>query len=98
MVSSTAKNLINFVGKVKPSQITSSTWKSSVQKFCENFETQNAETDVKNAEIRGAKPHKSNDDPSETNDVISVRFTDSNGKRVASAHVYENGNGKVVRW
>jgi hypothetical protein len=47
---------------------------------------------------RGAKPHKSNDDPSEPNDVISVRFTDSNGKRVASAHVYEDGDGKVVRW
>lgn len=45
-----------------------------------------------------AKPHKSNDDPTDPNDVISVRFTDSNGKRVASAHVYEDGNGKVVRW
>lgn len=49
-------------------------------------------------DVRGAKPHKSNDDPSDPNDVISVRFTDSNGKRVASAHVYEDGNGKVVRW
>jgi len=40
MVSSTAKTLINYVGKVKPSQITSPAWKDSVQKFCEKFEAQ----------------------------------------------------------
>lgn len=40
MVSSTAKTLINYVGKVKPSQITSPAWKDSVQKFYEKFEAQ----------------------------------------------------------
>jgi len=47
---------------------------------------------------RGSQPHQSNDDPSETEDVISVRFKDSKDKRVATAHVYKNGGGKVVRW
>jgi hypothetical protein len=40
MVSSTAKNLINYVGKVRPTQITSPAWKESLQKFCEEFESQ----------------------------------------------------------
>ncbi len=40
MVSKTASKLIGYVGKVKPTQISSATWRSSVEKFCEEFEKQ----------------------------------------------------------
>ena len=47
---------------------------------------------------RGSQPHKSYDDPSDKEDVISVRFKDSEDKRVATAHLHKDGSSKVVRW
>ena len=40
----------------------------------------------------------SHDDPTETQEIISVRLQDEQGKRIATAHVYKNGEGRVIRW
>jgi hypothetical protein len=52
---------------------------------------------VKKAEIKGSVPHKSHDDPSDPEEVISIRFKDENGSRLGTAHVHEDGSGNV-KW
>lgn len=49
------------------------------------------------AEIKGSNPHKSRDDPSDPENVISIRFKDENGSRLGTAHVHEDGSGQV-KW
>ncbi|KXT08416.1 hypothetical protein AC579_3808 [Pseudocercospora musae] len=96
MLSASQKRLISYVGKTKPSQITKPGWVGKAETFCENFEKENPE--VKSAEIKGSQPPKSRDDPSDKEDVISIRFFDANGKRIATGHLHQDGTGKVVRW
>ncbi|EME41721.1 hypothetical protein DOTSEDRAFT_37062 [Dothistroma septosporum NZE10] len=100
----TQQRLIQNVGKTLPSQITRPGWQSKVTGYCEQFEKARSWRDVnvqqnpeaKAAEIRGSEPHYSRDDPPDNKEVISIRFTDANGKRIASAHVHEDGDGKIV--
>ncbi|GAB1195920.1 hypothetical protein APSETT444_005185 [Aspergillus pseudonomiae] len=51
---------------------------------------------VKKAEIRGSEPHKSHDDPTDPQDVISVRMKDENDSRLGTAHVHEDGTSKLL--
>ncbi|GAB1212655.1 hypothetical protein ATERTT37_001800 [Aspergillus terreus] len=96
MFRATAKRLIQFVGKTALEDIKDPAWRGGVKTFCEDMEKEDPK--ITKAEIRGAEPHKSHDDPTEEQDVISVRFKDEQGKRVATAHIYKNGQGKVIRW
>ncbi|KAG5302385.1 hypothetical protein I7I50_03319 [Histoplasma capsulatum G186AR] len=96
MFSVTVKRLIQYTGKTKLEHITDPAWYNSVKTFCEKFENDNS--GVMKAEIKGSHPHKSYDDPSDLEDVISIRFKDSEDKRVATAHVHKDGSSKVIRW
>lgn len=50
---------------------------------------------MKKAEIKGTQLHKSNDDPTDAKQVISVRFKDEDNRRVGTGHVHEDGSGSV---
>lgn len=52
---------------------------------------------IKKAEIKGSNPHNSHDDPSDPEEVISVRFKDEDDSRLGTAHVHEDGSGEV-KW
>ncbi|KAI9845097.1 MAG: hypothetical protein M1837_005101 [Sclerophora amabilis] len=84
MFTATARRLVQYVGNVQPGHIKDPAWCGSVKAFCETMEKEDPR--ITKAEIKGSQPHKSNDDPNETEDVISVRFKDNNDQRVATAH------------
>jgi hypothetical protein len=48
--------------------------------------------------IRGSKPHCSNDDPTDEQDVISIRLLDEKDNSLASIHVHQDGTSKKVTW
>lgn len=52
---------------------------------------------VKKAEIKGTKLHKSHDDPSDNQLVISIRFLDANSRRLGTGHVHADGTGSI-KW
>ena len=43
---------------------------------------------------RGALAHKSFDDPSDPDDVISIQLLDVNNSRIKSKHVHQDGTSK----
>ncbi|KAM3425093.1 hypothetical protein BST61_g7059 [Cercospora zeina] len=61
-----------------------SDWQPGVDKALKEIEAKNPK--IKQAEIKG-RPHKSTTDPSDPDDVVSVRLRDGEGKRVETAHV-----------
>ncbi|KKZ61983.1 hypothetical protein EMCG_03540 [[Emmonsia] crescens] len=50
--------------------------------------------DIKQASIQGKELHKSHKDPTDSLDVISIKFFDEDGNRVGTGHVHEDGTAK----
>lgn len=46
---------------------------------------------------RGTSPHKSHDDPTDPDDIISVRLYNAKEQRLATAHAHKNGMGSVKK-
>lgn len=49
---------------------------------------------IKQASIQGTELHRSHKDPTDPQDVISIKFFDEDGKRVGTGHVHEDGTSK----
>ncbi|KAL9032874.1 MAG: hypothetical protein Q9180_006255 [Flavoplaca navasiana] len=85
------KRFISYVGKVKLEQLPK-TWQKPVDDVLTAAEE--ADPNIKKAEIKGANPHKSHSDPNDPLEVISVRLLKESGSRVDSIHIHEDGTSK----
>jgi hypothetical protein len=47
-------------------------------------------------DFRGSRPHPSHDDPSDKEDVISVRFKDGDNKTMRRLHIHQDGSVKKI--
>lgn len=65
-------------------------WQATVIHVLDTEET--TDPKFKNAEIRGAKPHRSYDDPEDKQDVISVRIKDGELKTFRRLHIHQDGS------
>ncbi|KAL4912596.1 hypothetical protein BDW62DRAFT_17856 [Aspergillus aurantiobrunneus] len=89
MFKATARRLYQLVGKTKLSDLPAE-WQATVGHVLDTEETTDAK--FKNAEIRGAKPHRSFDDPEDKQDVISVRIKDGELKTFRRLHIHQDGS------
>ncbi|EAT86670.1 hypothetical protein HBI56_129780 [Parastagonospora nodorum] len=87
-MQATSRRLIKFVGSVTLEKLDSKTL-PVVKGFCEK------NPNITNAEIKGSKWHKSDDDPNDSELVISIRFKDENIKKIATSHVHQDGTGRI---
>ncbi|KAH3909922.1 hypothetical protein HBH56_154030 [Parastagonospora nodorum] len=79
-MQATSRRLIKFVGSVTLEKLDSKTLPNP---------------NITNAEIKGSKWHKSDDDPNDSELVISIRFKDENIKKIATSHVHQDGTGRI---
>ncbi|PYI02370.1 hypothetical protein BO78DRAFT_454160 [Aspergillus sclerotiicarbonarius CBS 121057] len=89
MFQATTRRLYQLIGKTKLTDLPPE-WVSPVYDVLESEE--NADPNFKNAEIRGAKPHPSHDDPTDKQDVISVRIKDDELKTLRRLHIHQDGS------
>jgi hypothetical protein len=47
-------------------------------------------------DFRGSRPHPSHDDPSDKEDVISVRLKDGDNKTMRRLHIHQDGSVKKI--
>ncbi|MCJ1385096.1 hypothetical protein MMC17_008215 [Xylographa soralifera] len=88
-----------FVGKVKRTDIVNPTWLVALDSALKEAEEKDPR--IKQAEIRGATPHPSNDDPEAPKPHLSVIVKDTDGKRIGTFHVHEDGTSELSqnsRW
>ncbi|KAH4932338.1 hypothetical protein HBI79_100340 [Parastagonospora nodorum] len=79
-MQATSRRLIKFVGSVTLEKLDSKTLPNP---------------NITNAEIKGSKWHKSDDDPNDSELVISIRSKDENIKKIATSHVHQDGTGRI---
>ncbi|MCJ1431411.1 hypothetical protein MMC27_000763 [Xylographa pallens] len=84
-----------FVGKVKKTDIVSPKWMGVLDTALEEAKAKDPR--IKQAEIRGATPHPSNDDPGGARTHLSVIVKDENGKRIGTYHVHEDGTSELAQ-
>ncbi|KAK2051310.1 hypothetical protein LY76DRAFT_675779, partial [Colletotrichum caudatum] len=93
--STTARKLLELVGKVylqdvkQINETRGAQWAENVHIIASTIESQR--TDVASYEIQGVKAYKSNKDPSETQDVITLAFYSARGNRIGSVHARKDG-------
>ncbi|KAJ6036064.1 hypothetical protein N7540_000343 [Penicillium herquei] len=49
---------------------------------------------IKQASVQGTELHQSRKDPTDPKKVISIQFLDSDGKRVGTGHLHDDGTSK----
>ncbi|KAL3474255.1 hypothetical protein BJX99DRAFT_260523 [Aspergillus californicus] len=91
-MSTTIRRFISYVGKVSLSDFKDKTHMALVDNYCKEQETRDSR--VKKASIEGTDFHDSHKDPTDPQQVISVKFPDEEGKRVGTGHLHENGTSK----
>ncbi|KAI8943644.1 hypothetical protein NX059_001629 [Plenodomus lindquistii] len=90
----TSKTLIAYIGKNTLASFENLAVRAVVKDYCEKLEKEHSI--IKAAEIKGTRLHNSTDDPNDEKMVVSIRCFDTNGKRVGTAHVHEDGTGKIT--
>ncbi|KMK55498.1 hypothetical protein Y699_09507 [Aspergillus fumigatus Z5] len=90
MFQSTARRLYQLIGKTKLTDLPPE-WQTPVSQVLDAEEK--ADPDFKNVEIR---PHPSHDDPSDKEDVISVRLKDGDNKTMRRLHIHKDGSVKKI--
>ncbi|KAB8256811.1 hypothetical protein BDV32DRAFT_128514 [Aspergillus pseudonomiae] len=93
MFQSTARRFYQIIGKTKLTDLPLE-WQAPVSQFLDAEEK--ADPEFKNAEIRGSRPHLSHDDPSDKEDVISVRLKDADNKTMRRIHIHQDGSAKKI--
>ncbi|MCJ1291463.1 hypothetical protein MMC34_003007 [Xylographa carneopallida] len=93
-MQATKARLIEWVGKVKPRDITDELFRASAAAFAENEERKYPR--IKKAEIKGSRPHLSHDDPSDKEEIITVEMQSENGSRLGTFRVHQDGSGKLL--
>ncbi|PYI02932.1 hypothetical protein BO78DRAFT_350731 [Aspergillus sclerotiicarbonarius CBS 121057] len=88
MFKQTAQRLYQLIGKTKLEDLPTG-WQAPIDHALR--EQEQANPDFKCAEIRGSKPHPSHDDPSDPEDVISVRLKNDEMKTIDRIHVHKDG-------
>ncbi|KAJ5203001.1 hypothetical protein N7449_005080 [Penicillium cf. viridicatum] len=112
MFKSTQQRLYKIVGSTKLSDLAPE-WQTSVSRFLDAEEKadpkfKNAEircflTTLKSigdkliGDYRGSQPHLSHDDPSDKEDVISIRLKDGDNKTLQRAHVHVDGSTNKIQ-
>ncbi|KAL4891345.1 hypothetical protein BDV59DRAFT_182278 [Aspergillus ambiguus] len=93
MFQSTTRRLYQLIGKTKLTDLPLE-WQAPVSQVLDAEEK--TDSNFKNAEIRGARPHPSHDDPSDKEDVVSVRLKDGNNKTMRRLHIHRDGSVKQI--
>ncbi|GFF98175.1 hypothetical protein IFM53868_09675 [Aspergillus udagawae] len=93
MFQSTTRRLYQLIGKTKLTDLPLE-WQGPVSQVLAEEET--ADPNFKNVEIRGSRPNPSHDDPSDKEDVISVRLKDADNKTMRRLHIHQDGSVKKL--
>ncbi|RAL03697.1 uncharacterized protein BO80DRAFT_442279 [Aspergillus ibericus CBS 121593] len=95
----TTRRLYQLIGKTNITDIPPE-WVSPAYDVLEMEENapmkSNQDPNFKNAEIRGSEPHYSHDDPTDDQEVISVRIKDEKMKTLRRLHIHKDGSVKRV--
>ncbi|KAJ5883458.1 uncharacterized protein N7473_010344 [Penicillium subrubescens] len=87
MFKQTTQRLYQFLGKTKLEDLPPS-WQGPMDRVLKSEEQKNP--NFKFAEIRGSSPHRSYDDPSDPDDVLSVRLKNEDKKTIDRIHVHQD--------
>ncbi|KAI1829066.1 hypothetical protein NUH16_011041 [Penicillium rubens] len=88
MFKQTTQRLYKLIGKTKLEDLPV-TWQGPMDQVLQQQEKANP--NFKCAEIRGSNPHPSHDDPSDPDDVLSVRLKNADEKTIDRIHVHQDG-------